>query len=85
MGIKELNREEGERFLKENEGKSMTFNYYYKFRFYYDYTDSSGQEYLIVCGDTTGDIYRDEWLREEKIYPYLIDSSIHTIGMKGTY
>jgi predicted phosphodiesterase len=69
-------------FFDKHEGKEMKFHQYYKFQFTYDFTDEEGVDYRIVCGDTTGDIYRDTWSNVEIILPYMTFGFVNSIYIK---
>lgn len=58
-----------ENFIEKHQGKKMTFISYFKYHFLYEFIDEEGDRYIFDCGDTDGDIYRDDWRREETIRP----------------
>ena len=66
-----LTDEEENQFLTKHEGKVMRFSNYYKYKFYYKFTDEDGQEFTLIMGDGDGDIYRDKWKAEETISPHV--------------
>lgn len=68
-------------FIEKYDGQKMMFSSYYKYKFTYKLIDGD-TEIFVDCGDTTGDIYRDEWSHTEVIGKHL-DGFIHSVRVSN--